>query len=79
MNKDNNHPWFRPLWRRVAVVAFCIAWSIFEFATGTPFWGIIVLAFAAYGIWQFFIIFDASEPVKPPETVAPEDAGTDKE
>jgi len=79
VNKDSNHPFFRPLWRRVAVVAFCIAWAIFEFATGTPFWGIMVLAFAAYGIWQFFIIFDASDPVKPADAVKPEDLGTDKE
>ncbi|MBZ9655282.1 DUF3329 domain-containing protein [Phyllobacterium lublinensis] len=65
MNKDSNHPWFRPLWRRVAVVAFCVAWAIFEFATGTPFWGVLALGFAAYGVWQFFIIYDASEPAAP--------------
>ncbi|TDQ30559.1 hypothetical protein DEV91_108180 [Phyllobacterium brassicacearum] len=62
MIKDSNHPFFRPLWRRVAVVAFCVAWAIFEFATGTPFWGVLALGFAGYGVWQFFIIFDASEP-----------------
>ncbi len=61
MNKDSNHPWFRPLWRRIAVVAVCFAWAIFEFATGTPFWGVIALGFAGYGIWQFFLIYDASE------------------
>jgi hypothetical protein len=80
MNKDSSHPWFRPLWRRIAVVAFCIAWAIFEFATGTPFWGIMVLAFAAYGIWQFFIVFDASEPVATPaDSAKPADLGPDKE
>lgn len=65
MTKDSNHPFFRPLWRRVAVVAFCVAWAIFEFVTGTPFWGIIALGFAGYGVWQFFIIYDTSEPVPP--------------
>ena len=65
MNKDSSHPWFRPLWRRVAVVLFCFAWAIFEFATGTPFWGVIALGFAGYGIWQFFIIYDASEAAGP--------------
>ena len=65
MIKDSNHPFFRPLWRRIAVVAFCFAWAIFEFVTGTPFWGILALGFAGYGIWQFFIIYDASEPVPP--------------
>lgn len=65
MIKDSNHPFFRPLWRRIAVVAFCVAWAIFEFVTGTTLWAVIALAFAAYGIWQFFIIYDASEPVPP--------------
>ncbi|MBA8880667.1 DUF3329 domain-containing protein [Phyllobacterium myrsinacearum] len=65
MTSDSKHPFFRPLWRRVAVVVFCFAWAIFEFVTGTPFWGTIALGFAGYGIWQFFIAFDASEPVKP--------------
>lgn len=53
--KDSEHPFFRPLWRRVAVVAVCVIWSIIEFATGTPFWGVIALGFAGYGVWQFFI------------------------
>ena len=68
MNPDSNHPWFRPLWRRVAVVAVCFAWAIVEFATGTPFWGVIALGFAGYGIWQFFIAYDAPEPAQPAET-----------
>ena len=46
--KDYEHPFFRPLWRRVAVVVVCVAWSIFEFATGAPFWGTIALGFAGY-------------------------------
>jgi hypothetical protein len=70
LNKDSNHPFFRPLWRRVAVVAFCVAWAIFEFATGTPFWGVIALGFAGYGVWQFFVIYDATEPAKPADTEA---------
>ncbi|TIT56050.1 MAG: DUF3329 domain-containing protein, partial [Mesorhizobium sp.] len=36
--KDYEHPFFRPLWRRIAVVAVCLAWSVIEFASGTPFW-----------------------------------------
>lgn len=55
--KDNEHPFFRPLWRRVLIVAICIAWSIFEFVTNAPFWGTLALGFAAYGVWQFFITY----------------------
>ncbi|TIX41291.1 MAG: DUF3329 domain-containing protein, partial [Mesorhizobium sp.] len=25
--KNSEHPFFRPLWRRVAVVAVCLVWS----------------------------------------------------
>ncbi|TGS31677.1 DUF3329 domain-containing protein, partial [bacterium M00.F.Ca.ET.180.01.1.1] len=39
----------------------CVIWSIIEFATGTPFWGVIALGFAGYGAWQFFYLY---KPVK---------------
>jgi hypothetical protein len=64
--KDYEHPFFRPLWRRIAVVAVCIAWAIFEFATGASFWGMIALGFAAYGIWQFFFIYKPVDPAAAP-------------
>lgn len=72
--KDSEHPFFRPLWRRVAVVAVCVVWAGIEFATGTSTWGMIALGFAAYGVWQFFIAY---KPVKngPMENV-PVEAGT---
>lgn len=61
--RDNEHPFFRPLWRRIAVVAFCVAWAVFEFAMQAPVWGMIALALGAYGVWQFFINFKpADEP-----------------
>ncbi|TIM59821.1 MAG: DUF3329 domain-containing protein, partial [Mesorhizobium sp.] len=25
--KDSEHPFFRPLWRRVAIVAVCLVWA----------------------------------------------------
>lgn len=55
MIKDNEHPFFRPLWRRIAVVTVCAAWAVLEFATNTPFWGMIALAFTAYAVWTFLI------------------------
>jgi hypothetical protein len=63
--RDSNHPFFRPLWRRIAVVAACLIWAIVEFVTGEPFWGVIALGFGGYGIWQFFVIYDPSEPAAP--------------
>jgi len=57
--KDNEHPFFRPLWRRIAVVAVCAFWAVLEFATNTPFWGMIALGFTAYAVWMFLISYKA--------------------
>ena len=63
--RDNEHPFFRPLWRRVLVVAICIGWAIVEFSANAPTWGYIALAIAAYGVWQFFINYKPA-PEQPP-------------
>ena len=59
--RDSEHPFFRPLWRRVAVVAVCVIWSIIEFATGTPFWGVIAIGFAGYAVGQFFYLYTPAD------------------
>ncbi|TGV63450.1 DUF3329 domain-containing protein, partial [Mesorhizobium sp. M00.F.Ca.ET.149.01.1.1] len=38
--KDYEHPFFRPLWRRIVVLAVCLLWSVTAFASGTPLWGV---------------------------------------
>lgn len=63
--KDNEHPFFRPLWRRVAIVAACALWAILEFVNGSHLWGLGALAFAGYGVWQFFVRYDPP-PQDPP-------------
>ena len=55
---DTDHPAFRPLWVRVAIVAVAAAWGLFEFATGSPFWGVLFLGVAAYAAWGFFVDFN---------------------
>ena len=49
------HPFFRPIWRRYLVVAFCLGWAVFEFVTGAPFWGGIFGALGVTAIWQLFL------------------------
>ena len=41
---DANHPMLRPLWVRVLLVALCLGWAALEFATMSPFWGMVFLA-----------------------------------
>lgn len=60
MASDSNHPFFRPLWRRVAILVVVLAWSLFEWWNGETIWGLMTLAIAAYGFWVFFIQFDAN-------------------
>ena len=51
--KDSEHPFFRPLWRRIVLVVFCAAWAVFEFWNGQAFWGTLAVGMAAYGAWEF--------------------------
>lgn len=62
MTSDTNHAFFRPLWRRVAIVAVCVVWSLVEWANGQTVWGAMTLAIAAYGVWVFFIKYDPTPP-----------------
>lgn len=55
---DVQHPFFRPMWRRVAVVALCLGWALVELATGAVFWAILFGAMGLYCAHQFFIAFD---------------------
>ena len=52
--RDNDLIFFRPMWRRVAVTLFCVAWAAVEWLTGQPFWGIIASGVTAYCVWVLF-------------------------
>ncbi|ODN69442.1 hypothetical protein [Methylobrevis pamukkalensis] len=69
MTADNQHPFFRPRGRRIAVVALCVVWAIVEWIGNQPFWGMLALAMAAYGYWTFFINY--TPPEETASTVAP--------
>ena len=55
---DVQHPFFRPLWRRLLVVALCLGWATFELRHGATIWAAIFAAIGAYLAWQFFLAFD---------------------
>ena len=63
--KDAQHPFFRPLWRRIAVVAACLVWAGVEAVAGDPTWMMITLAIGAYGAWTFLLRYE------PPAETAP--------
>ncbi len=57
---DPTDPFYRPRWRRVAIVAVTLGWAIFEFATGSPFWGILTGALGLYCLNALFIAYQPS-------------------
>jgi hypothetical protein len=69
--KDAEHPFFRPLWRRIALVAFCALWAAWELWNGQGFWGAMAGGMAAYGAWIFLLNYSPpaeTGPAAPDET-----------
>jgi hypothetical protein len=53
---DPLHPFLRPLWRRILILALCIGWIGFEIVWGgDQFWLILACGATAYAIWDFFL------------------------
>ena len=53
---DRDHPFYRPLWRRIAIVAVVAAWAAYELlVTGDGFWTVLALGFLGYSVWIFLI------------------------
>ncbi|MGF1562377.1 MAG: hypothetical protein ACFB3T_09390 [Geminicoccaceae bacterium] len=61
---DADHPFFVPLWRRVAIVVVTLAWTAFEFATGSTMWGMLFGAVGLYAAYVLLITFEPKEPDK---------------
>lgn len=56
--KPNELNWFRPLWKRAAVVVFLSVWLAWEvFGTQDQFWSFMVGVVLAYAVYNFFITF----------------------
>jgi hypothetical protein len=53
---DPQHPWFKPLWVRILMIAICFGWALMEFTTKSTLWGIAFAAAGAYLVWQFFFV-----------------------
>jgi hypothetical protein len=53
---DLNHPSFKPVWVRVAVVVVCAVWSVVEMVNGNAFWGIAFAGLAVICGYRFSVI-----------------------
>ncbi len=52
---DRDHPMFRSTWVRVVAVGLPLAWSIVEFAGGSPGFGILFGALGVYALYELFL------------------------
>lgn len=49
---DPADPFFRPIWRRRAVVIAPALWAAFELFSGNAFWALLFGAAAGYAWWM---------------------------
>jgi hypothetical protein len=58
---DLDHPFFRPLWIRIATVAACLGWAALEIAAGAMVWAALFGGVGLYAAWRFFVTFNPRE------------------
>jgi hypothetical protein len=58
---DLDHPFFRPLWIRIATVAACLGWAALEIAAGAVVWAALFGGIGLYAAWRFFVTFNPRE------------------
>lgn len=73
--KDRDHPFFRPLYRRVLVTLFCAAWAAWEFYNGERLWAYITMGLAAYSAWVFLFTYDRDRDRATPESATGAEGG----
>lgn len=77
--KQNDLNWFRPLWRRVAIVVFLTAWLAWEVIwTKETMWMVLVGAALAYSIYNFFVAFPKDEAAPPAPTTEEQDQNEER-
>jgi hypothetical protein len=59
---DLQHPFYKPLWIRIAIVAVCLGMTALELSGGNVFWAILFGSVGVYAFHQFFIAFNPRDP-----------------
>lgn len=52
---DFAHPFFKPIWRRVAVVCVCAFMALLELTNNAPVWAVIFAAMGGVSYWKLFL------------------------
>jgi hypothetical protein len=62
----HDHPFYKPKWRRVAIVAVTAVWALFElFVSKNGFWTVLAVAVCAYSFWVFLWTWKDEPPAQP--------------
>jgi hypothetical protein len=62
---DLDHPFYRSLPLRIAIVAVCLGWAAVEFANGAAFWAALFAGVGLYAAWRFFVVFNPRDEDEP--------------
>ncbi len=54
---DAGHPFYRPLWRRIAIVAVAFLWAAFELSNGETIWATVFGAIGLYCGWALLVAY----------------------
>jgi hypothetical protein len=58
---DLRHPFFAPLWRRIALVVLLASWTLIESLIGHIFWAVVIGCLGIYSAYIFFFDFSLIE------------------
>ena len=61
---NTNDPFYRPLWRRIVIVALCLGWGLFEIVFGTQLFAQIFLAVGGYAAYRLLLTFKPEYPTE---------------
>ena len=61
MPRTQEHPWFAPLYRRIAVIAVCLGWLGLEAYGGEQFWFYAAVGITGYAVWALLISYKATD------------------
>ncbi|ATN32642.1 hypothetical protein NBH20_09320 [Rhizobium sp. S153] len=57
---DPQHPFFKPLWRRILTVVAPAAWGLVELSNGASGWAILFFGASAYAAYELLFMFERS-------------------
>ena len=62
-NKEQQHPFYKPLWRRIAIVLVIAFWLGVEiWQGGSGLWLMLAVGMLAYAIITFFVTWPRDQP-----------------